>query len=140
MAEIHQRGDAETGIGDTTRNDRRKMTEIRLDIDGDAVERHPPLQSHADRGDLVLIALTLVRSLDPDTDPILAPFAANVEGGKGADDPFLESRDIGADIRAALLEVEHHIGHTLAGSVIGYLAAASGRKQGEAGREQIAGL
>src|SRR5690242_21121934 len=69
MAEIHQRGDAETGIGDATRNDRRKMTEIRLDIDGDAVERHPPLQSHADRGDLVLIALTLVRSLDPDTDP-----------------------------------------------------------------------
>ena len=71
--------------------------------------------------------VALVRPAHPDADAVLAPLAAHVEGGERADDPFLQRRDEAAHVRAAALEVEHHIGHALAGPVIGELAAAAGR-------------
>ena len=112
-----------------------KCVELRLDIDRDAVERHPAPQPDADGGDLVLKAGALVRPRDPDADAVLAPFAANIEGRQRPDDPFLEARDIGPHVGPPPLQVEHHIGHPLAGAVIGELAATAGSRRSEiAGR------
>ena len=52
----------------------------------------------------------------------------------------LEAGDIGPHVGLPSLEVEHHIGHPLAGAVIGELPAAPGGKQRETGIEQVAGL
>src|ERR1700730_4280052 len=92
------------------------------------MERHPALQPHADGGDLVFKTRTLVGPFHPDPDAILAPLAAHVESGKGADDPFLQARYIGPHVRPPPLQVEHRIGHPLAGAVIGELSA-SGRTE-----------
>ena len=73
----------------------------------------------------------------PDADAILAPFASHVEGRQRPDDPLLEPRHIGPYIRPPPLQVEHDIGHPLAGAVIGELAAAAGIEQRKAGIEQV---
>ena len=98
------------------------------------------LQSYADRGDLVLETRSPVRPPDPDADAILAPLAAHVECGKGPDDPLLEARDVGPHIGPPPLQVEHHIGHPLAGPVIGDLPASSGGKHRQSRLEQAGGL
>ena len=67
-----------------------------------------------------------VRPRHPDADAILAALAFNVELGQRADDPVFQRRDEGAHILAPPLEVEHDIGHALAGPVIGVFAAAAG--------------
>src|SRR3954451_20529500 len=113
------------------------MRELRLDIDGDAMERDPAPQAHPDRGDLVLMAGPLVRAANPEANAILAPFAADVEGIERADDPFFQPCHIGAYVRPAPLQVEHHVGHPLARAVIGELAAASGGEQRESWIEQV---
>ena len=82
----------------------------------------------------------LVGPPNPDADPVLAPLAGDVERRQGADDPFLERGDEAAQVRAAALEVEHHIDHPLAGPVIGELAAAPGRVHREACLDQLGGL
>src|SRR5690606_17779469 len=69
---------------------------------------------------------------DPDADALVAPLAADVEGGKRVDDEVLERGDEGAHVLAPPLEVEHEVGHTLAGAVIGVFAAAAGLVDGEA--------
>ena len=114
-----------------------KWRQVGFHIDRDAVERHPAPQPHADGGDLVFMARALVRPLDPDADPVLAALAAHVEGRERPDDPFLEARDIGPHVGPPSLQVEHHIGHPLAGAVIGELAAAPGREQRKTGVEQV---
>src|SRR5690348_9143671 len=114
------------------------MRQLRLDIDRNAMERDPAPQPYADRGDLVLVLWPLVRPPDPDADAVLAPLAADVEGGQGPDDPFLQRRDIGPDIGAPTLQIEHHVSHALAGAVIGDLAAAPGHEQGKTRLKQVA--
>ena len=116
------------------------MRQVGLDIDRDAVERHPAPQPHADGGDLVLTVRALVRPAHPDADPVLAPFAAHVEGRQCPDDPLLEAGHIGAHVGPPPLQVEHHIGHPLAGAVIGELAATPGGKDRKAGVQQVGGL
>ena len=106
----------------------------------DAVQRHPVLHADADGGDLVLEACALVRPPHPDADAVLAPLAAHVEGGKRADDPFLQRGDEAAHVRPAPLEVEHHIGHPLAGAVIGQLPAAAGLRTPESAPRSVVGL
>ena len=101
------------------------------------MERDPAPQPDADRGDLVLMAGALVRPPDPDADAILAALAAHVEGRQRPDDPFLEARHIGPHVGLPSLQVEHHIGHALAGAVIGELAAAPGGEQRKTGVEQV---
>ena len=75
---------------------------------------------------------------DPDADAALAPFAADVEAGEGADQPLLQPVHEAADVarrhgamRAG--QVQHDIGHALARAMIGPLAAATGGEGGEAG-------
>ena len=101
------------------------------------MQRHPALDADADRGDLVLVAVALVRPPHPHADAVAAPLAAHVESGERADDPFLEGGDEAAHVRRAALEVEHHIGDPLAGPVIGELAAAAGGMDGEARLDQL---
>src|ERR1700739_2300942 len=103
MAKIDQRGDAIARVDHAAGHDGGEMRQLRLNIERDAVERHPALQPDANGRDLVLEAVTLVRPLHPDADAVLAPLAADVEGEEGADDPFLEACDIGADVRPSPL-------------------------------------
>ena len=84
-----------------------------------------------------IVDITLARPRDPDPDAVLAALAAHIEGGKRADDPFLERCHIGADIGPAPLQVEQHIGHALAGTVIGDLPAAPAREQRKAGLQKV---
>ena len=94
------------------------------------MQRHPVPHAHADGGDFILEniahSLTLIRAPHPDADAVVAPFAADIEGGQRIDDPLLDGGDEAADVRRAALEVEHDIADPLAGAVIGELAAASG--------------
>ena len=64
-----------------------KWLEVRIDVDGDAVEADPAAQLHADGGDLVLagaVRLGGCRAADPDADPAGAPLARHVELGERA--------------------------------------------------------
>ena len=73
----------------------RIVRQIGLDVDREAVERHPVADAHADGGDLVLARSAvgqsrLVGTDHPDTDPAGAPLGRDAEAGEGADGPFLE--------------------------------------------------
>ena len=72
-----------------------KCDKLGLDVERDAVQRHPARDADADGGDLVLVAAALVRPPHPDADAVLAPLAADVEGRQRPDQPFLERGDIG---------------------------------------------
>ena len=63
----------------------------------------------------------------------------HVEMRQRADDPFFQRRDKDADIRPAMLQVEHYIDHPLARPVIGHLAAAAGLVHRESGIQQFGG-
>ena len=71
------------------------------------------------------------------SDAILATLTAHVEGIERAHDPFFQAGHIGAHVGPPPLEVQHDIGHALAGAVIGELAAAAGGEQRKAGVEQV---
>ena len=83
------------------------------------------------------MAGALVRSPHPHPDAVLAPFALHVEGCKRADDPLLEAGDIGAHVRPAPLEIEHHVSDALARSMIGQLPAAPGGEQWKARLQEV---
>src|SRR5271169_1795365 len=100
------------------------MGQVGIDVDRDALKRHPAPQPHADGGDLVLEAVALVRPGHPDADAVLTPLPPDIEGRERPDDPLLEACDIGPDVRPAPLQIEHHIGHALAWAMIGELTAA----------------
>src|SRR5579863_6372796 len=58
--EIGQARDAIARVSDATRDDGGEMGQVGIDVDRDAVKRHPAPQPHADRGDLVLEAVASV--------------------------------------------------------------------------------
>jgi len=94
----------------------------------------PLLQADADGGDLVFAELAAgFCPVDPDADAVLAAFALHVEGAEGLDDPVFEGADELLHISAASGEVQHHVGHALAGAVIGELTAALGVENRETG-------
>ena len=140
MAEIEQAGDAVARVGDAARHDAGEMRQVAIDIERDAVQADPALHPDADGGDLVLVAGTLVGPAHPDADAILAPLAGDVERRQGADDPFLQRGHEAADVGAAPLEVEHHIGDPLAGAVIGELSAAPAACTGKRAAIRSSGL
>ena len=78
VTEIGEAGDTKARVGDAAGDDRVKVREIRLDVDGNAVERHPAPEPHADRSNLVLEVYALVRPPDPDADTVLATLAATL--------------------------------------------------------------
>lgn len=89
------------------------MRQVRLIIEREAVQHHPVLHANADRGDLVLEALALVRPPYPNADSVFAALALHIEYGKGADDPFLDSNDETTHIRCAQVEIDHDVGDPL---------------------------
>ena len=97
-AEIGEAGHAVARVGDAARHDAGEVRQLRLDVDGDAVQRDPALHADADRGDLVLVAVALVGPPHPDADAVVAPLAVDVEGRERADDPFLERRHEAAHV------------------------------------------
>ena len=80
-------GDPEVGetchaiacVLDPARHDPAEMRKLRLDVDGDAMQRHPALHPDAERGDLVFVSSAFVRPAHPDADPILAPLTTHTE-------------------------------------------------------------
>ena len=102
-------------------HDAGKVREVRLDVQADAVEGHPAPDPDADGGDLVLRGLALVGPAHPHPDPVLPALAADVEGIEGGDEPGLQGRHVAAQVRRAAVQVQHHVGHALAGAVIGVL-------------------
>src|SRR5471032_2649226 len=113
------------------------MREVRIDVDRQPMQVHPVRYANADGGDLVLETVAFLRPAHPDADAILTPFAAHVETAKRPDNPFLETDDKTSHVRPAPLQVEHHIGHALAGAVIGHLSAAPAFKHRKARVEHI---
>ena len=55
----------------------------------------------------------------------LAPLAFDAEPGERGNQPVFKCGDEGPDIATPTAKVEHHIGHALAGAVIGEAAAAA---------------
>ena len=60
-----------------------------------------------------------------------AALAVDAEGLERSDDPFLQRRDVSAHVRPAPVQIEHDVGHALAGPVIGELPAAPGLENRE---------
>src|SRR5690606_7534990 len=117
-------------------DDAREMRQVRLHIDGNAMEAHPAPEPDADRGDLVLGWRSVgqgwpVGPDDPDPDAIFPAFAPDIEAIERADDPLLRRGHEGADIFSPALEVEHDIGDPLARSVIGVFSATPGGENGK---------
>ena len=111
-AEIGQAGDAIARLGDPARHDSGVVREVAGDVEGNAVQRDPALI----RTPIAAILSSAARlSLRPaPRRRLLAPLAGDVEGGERADEPFLQRGDESAHVAATALEVEHHVGHTLA--------------------------
>ena len=127
--------------GDAAGHDAVVVGEVGLDVDRQAVERHPVADAHADGGDLVLARAAveqrrLVGPRHPDADPAGAALGGDREAGQRPDRPFLEVGDEAPHVLAARPEVEHDVDHPLAGAVVGVLAAAAGDVDREAHRLQ----
>ena len=68
----------------------------------------------------------------------MAHLASHVEGGQRAYEPSLEGADEAAHVPSARAQVEHHIGHPLARTVVGVLTAARAREYRQpVGIEQV---
>jgi hypothetical protein len=125
QAEINQARHAVALFRYAAWHDPGKMRQVRLDVQRDAVQRHPLAHANTDGGDLVLVAVAFVGTPHPDADAVVAPLAAHIECSKRLDDPLLQGADEHAHVRLSPVEVEHHISHALAGPVIGELSAAA---------------
>src|ERR1700733_1114603 len=111
------------------------MVEVWRDVQRHAMPAYPAGYSHADGGDLCLRAGGWLG--DPDADAAFAPFTTHAEAGKGTYQPFLQAVDEAAHVarrhRAVRArEVQHDVGHALAGAMIGPLPAATGGEGGKA--------
>src|SRR3569623_2571603 len=89
-AEIDETGDAV--LAAAAGHDSGEVLQIRLDVQADAVERHPAAQFRPEGRDLVLADGGSGRlALDPDADAALAPRAVDIEFAERADDPGLQA-------------------------------------------------
>src|SRR5215475_15827128 len=105
-AEIGETGDPIRRLGDPAGHYSGVVREIAVDIERDAVQRHPAFDPDADGRDLVFVGATLLRTPYPDADAVLAPLAHDTDVSQCADDPFLQGGDEAARVRSALLEIE----------------------------------
>ena len=101
------------------------------------MQRHPLPDADTNCGNFVLAAVTLFRSLDPDTNAIATALTAHIEGGEGAYNPFFQSDDKPTDVRQTSLKIEHDICDPLSRAVIGKLAASAGLENRKAGINDV---
>ena len=118
-------------VGDAAGHDTLVVAEVGLDVDRQAVERHPVADSDADGRDLVFARRAIGQGLfvgpdNPDADTASPALCGHVEAGKGSNGPFLEIPHVAADVLAPRAQVEHDVGHALAGAVICVLPASAG--------------
>src|SRR5262249_46561239 len=93
VTEVCEAGHAIACIGDPARYNSAEVSEVRIDVEREAMQRHPAFHANADRTDLVLMANPLFRAFDPHADAILPTPRADIQLGKRANDPFLERGD-----------------------------------------------
>src|SRR4029079_6220111 len=91
-------------LGDSARHDSAEVGEVGVDVEREAVKRHPALHPHSQGTDLRL-ARTVA---DPDADAPRGPVGIYAEPSQSVDHPLLERMDEAAHVLPALLEVEHH--------------------------------
>ncbi len=120
-------------LADPAGHDAPEVGQVGFDVQADPVEAHPFADLHADGGDLVLTRPSGTLALHPDADAALADVRLYPEPAQGSDQPRLQTTHEGAHVAAAGAEIQHDVGHALAGAVIGELAAAAGAMHGEPG-------
>ncbi len=76
--------------------------------------------------------LAIFAFADEHADLIGAAVTLDAETRESGDQPILQPMDEAPDVPPAAVEVEHHIGHALAGAVIGEASAAAAREHREA--------
>src|SRR5262249_55208325 len=141
QAEIDQACYAELRAGDAAWRNAGEMFELGFNVEGDAVEADPFSQPHADGGDLVFARPARASALHPNAHAPVADFALHVEARQCADEPAFEISDELCHVAPTLAQIDHHIGHALAGAVIGELAATPRLEDWEAvGDKQITRL
>jgi hypothetical protein len=93
--------------------------QVEVDVEGQAVARHPARAAHADRGDLALAC--------PDAAGVRALERAPVDVvlGERGDQRLLERADVAAQVAAASGEVEDRVADELARAVVGRAPAAA---------------
>jgi hypothetical protein len=129
-AEISQTRHAQVRHSDPTRNDPRKMRQIGINVQRNAVKADPAADPNADRGNFVFgndspRTLRFVGSPHPNAHPLVTPLAAHVEPMQGGDEPLFQGSNEGVQIRSPPSQIQHDIGDALTRSMIGELAAAA---------------
>ena len=121
-----------TGVSvEPARDDAGEMLELRIDVEADAVQAHPAPHAHADARDL--------GAADEDAD--LRRRAARLRRRGGPASRSAKSSSAATKARTSRprrAEVEHHIGHALAGAVIGEAPAAAAPIHRKARRHRAA--
>src|SRR5579864_1132383 len=97
----------------------------------------PASQPHADRRDLVLLAIGVN---DPDSDALRSSFALDSEMRQRADQPILEAAYKASHVGFAPAQVEHDVSDALSRAVIGELPAAAGLENRKSCVEQVGGI
>src|SRR5262245_19308857 len=137
-SEVGKAGHREALIADPAWHNAGKMRQVRVDVERNAVQRHPLLHADTDSGNLVLAPFTLFGPPNPDPNSVVAPLAAHIECGKRADAPLLERGNEPADVLGASFEIEHYVSDALARPVIGHLPPAAGLVEREPGVDDVA--
>src|ERR1700677_1000700 len=93
-----------------------EITQIRRDVQREAVRGHPTADVDADGGDLTIAY------------PYSGEFgnARRFDSvvGESLDNRLLDAADVGADIALPIAQIEDGVAHQLTGAVIGHVAAA----------------
>jgi len=89
-------------FGNSARHDAGEMIKVWRDIEGEPMQRHPPLYPHAQGADLGLIRAVA----DPNADPPGRAVGGDSELAKRVDHPAFEAMDEAADVLSAPFQVE----------------------------------
>src|SRR6516164_611827 len=103
-------------LGQPARHDVLEITQIRIDVQREAVSGHPSADMDSDCGDL---ALTY-----PNAGELGSAAGRDAEIGQRIDDDLLDAAHVSAHVAFPLAQINNGIANQLAGSVIVNIAAA----------------
>jgi len=130
-----QLGKAGHGIfADSARDDTPEVAEVGINIDRESVHRHPFANPDADCADLGFLS---VGRITPDTDAAFDGPGRDAKFCQRGNHPVFHRMDIAPDIGIAFLQVENHIAHPLARTMIGMAAPATGVIDGKGLAQQL---